>query len=120
MIIKKCRILYTGIDVKENNHLQTIVLQAVKSTISAQNRTRTCTAVRPLVPETSVSTNFTIWAKTMEKIKDKSTKIKINSFWLFPFYFCLFSAQNRTRTCTSLLTLVPETSASTNFAIWAD
>ena len=33
------------------------------------------------------------------------------------FFLC---AQNRTRTCTYLRTLVPETSASTNFAIWAD
>ena len=30
----------------------------------ARNRTRTCTALRPLVPETSVSTNFTIRADT--------------------------------------------------------
>ena len=31
-------------------------------TFRARNRTRTCTALRPLVPETSVSTNFTIRA----------------------------------------------------------
>ena len=29
---------------------------------SAQNKTRTCTPLRALVPETSVSTDFTIWA----------------------------------------------------------
>jgi hypothetical protein len=32
----------------------------------------------------------------------------------------IYGAQNRTRTCTYLRTLVPETSASTNFAIWAN
>ncbi len=37
----------------------------------------------------------------------------------FLLSFVLDGAQNRTRTCTSSLTLVPETSASTNFAIWA-
>ncbi len=37
----------------------------------------------------------------------------------FAIVWVLGCAQNRTRTCTSLLTLVPETSASTNFAIWA-
>ena len=30
-----------------------------------------------------------------------------------------FSARDRARTCTSLRTLVPETSASTNSATWA-
>lgn len=30
----------------------------------ARNRTRTYTAVKPLVPETSVYTNFTTWAST--------------------------------------------------------
>lgn len=28
----------------------------------AQNKTRTCTAVRPLPPQSSVYTNFTTWA----------------------------------------------------------
>lgn len=30
--------------------------------LRTQNKTRTCTAVRPLVPETSVSTDSTTWA----------------------------------------------------------
>ena len=30
--------------------------------LCAQNKTRTCTTLRSLVPETSVSTDFTIWA----------------------------------------------------------
>lgn len=37
----------------------------------AQNRTRTCTALRPLVPETSVSTNFTIWANGYLLFREK-------------------------------------------------
>ena len=35
---------------------------SIKRSICTQNRTRTCTAVRPLVPETSVSTDSTTWA----------------------------------------------------------
>ena len=42
--------------------LQLIELQWFFEFFCAQNRTRTCTSLRSLVPETSVSTNFTIWA----------------------------------------------------------
>ena len=38
--------------------------RAIQTFFCARNRTRTCTALRPLVPETSVSTNFTIRADT--------------------------------------------------------
>ena len=60
--------------------------------------------------------------ETRQKIKEPRRSKAKNCFSCF---FCLLSfvfirAQNRTRTCTSLLTLVPETSASTNFAIWAN
>ena len=68
--------------------------------VSAQNRTRTCTAVRPLVPETSVSTNFTIWADGLYSI-------------------FVMSAQDKTRTCTSLRTPAPQAGVSTNFTTWA-
>ena len=47
----------------EKNYWSKSVCQLYdKHSFCAQNRTRTCTALRPLVPETSVSTNFTIWA----------------------------------------------------------
>jgi hypothetical protein len=56
----------------------------------------------------------------------QSSELRAESSWLrvlpcaLRSLLCAFvCAQNRTRTCTSLLTLVPETSASTNFAIWA-
>ncbi len=55
-------IIVCVVEFKTKNHLQSVSLQVVMFVVRAQNRTRTCTAVRPLVPETSVSTNFTIWA----------------------------------------------------------
>ena len=39
--------------------------------ICTQNKTRTCTAVRPLVPETSVSTDSTTWAYIQWTLKKK-------------------------------------------------
>ena len=38
----------------------------------------------------------------------------------FQWVLCFSGAQNKTRTCTSLRSLVPETSVSTNFTIWAN
>lgn len=49
----------------------------------AQNRTRTCTTLRSLVPETSVSTNSTIWAFCGGKYIKKST---FSSFTKMDFY----------------------------------
>lgn len=102
----------------------------------AQNKTRTCTPLPAPAPQAGVSTNFTIWAmkgsghkglkaqrlncnkpEFLKKSKELSgckTVAPLCHYTIAPF-----SAQNRTRTCTSSLTLVPETSASTNFAIWA-
>ncbi len=39
--------------------------------LCAQDKTRTCTALRPLPPQSSVSTNFTTWAHC----DGKNTKI---------------------------------------------
>ena len=54
---------FTVSSIGEKNYWSKSVCQLYdKHSFCAQNRTRTCTALRPLVPETSVSTNFTIWA----------------------------------------------------------
>ena len=82
----------------------------------AQDKTRTCTPLRAPAPQAGVSTNFTTWAVPAQSSgagHDLSAPCSLR------YTLCSFCAQNRTRTCTSLLTLVPETSASTNFAIWA-
>ena len=42
--------------------LKSLNLSAFDTSARAQNKTRTCTPLRALVPETSVSTDFTIWA----------------------------------------------------------
>lgn len=44
--------------------------KAIKD-LCTQNKTRTCTAVRPLVPETSVSTDSTTWAYIQWTLKKK-------------------------------------------------
>ena len=98
----------------------------------AQNKTRTCTPLLAPAPQAGVSTNFTIWAKKgsmAQRLKGpKALTILISVSKrtssirgaVTPLRRCaVCCAQNRTRTCTSSLTLVPETSASTNFAIWA-
>ena len=51
----------------------------------------------------------------MDKNKDKTSKLLINMV-----YFGLSGAQERTRTSTSIQTLAPEASASTNSATWAN
>ena len=47
---------------KKRNNLNFKLLRLIIFVLSAQNKTRTCTSLRSLVPETSVSTNFTTWA----------------------------------------------------------
>ena len=105
--------------------------------MGAQDKTRTCTPLRAPAPQAGVSTNFTTWALWLRAqgigLRAVSPALCALCFFLRPEYsllrdialrsepsaLCFLGAQNRTRTCTSLLTLVPETSASTNFAIWA-
>ena len=76
----------------------------------AQNRTRTCTALRPLVPETSVSTNFTIWANGNSVVERKKAK-------LFRFAFCFKFQERKTGLEPATPTLAR--SCSTNWAIFA-
>lgn len=105
----------------------------------AQDKTRTCTPEPAPAPQAGVSTNFTTWAVfaqgsvlSAQGFSLRSTlyalrfllRAQCSVHRVCPALYALCSAlfngaQNRTRTCTSLLTLVPETSASTNFAIWA-
>ena len=47
---------------KKRNNLYFKLLRFTIFAFGAQNKTRTCTSLRSLVPETSVSTNFTTWA----------------------------------------------------------
>src|SRR5690606_10225734 len=73
--------------------------------IGAQEKTRTSTAVRPLAPEASVSTNFTTWAgPAVVSAQVQSPEI---------------GAQEKTRTSTAVRPLAPEASVSTNFTTWA-
>jgi hypothetical protein len=82
----------------------------------AQDKTRTCTLLTAPAPQAGVSTNSTTWATIFgDLLICRFADFKINK----SINQQITCAWNRTRTCTSLRTLVPETSASTNSAIQA-
>ena len=83
-------------------HKKSEAVNLTVSLISVRDEIRTHTGLRPLPPQSSVSTNST----TRTSIFNSPCKSRM-------------SAQNRTRTCTTFQSLEPETSASTNSATWA-
>ncbi len=78
----------------QKNRLKQL-LEAV-SILGAQNKTRTCTTLRSLVPETSVSTNFTIWAWT-------KSGAKIKRFSNLPNPIGIFFGQNPLQNVVNLI-----------------
>ena len=85
----------------------------------AQEKTRTSTTVKSLIPETSASTNSATWA--LQQCSPLPVR-SVASVYLrsdLSDHFTKFGAQEKTRTSTTLRSLIPETSASTNSATWA-